>query len=253
MLIAKGSVRTIGKHEVLTIPGRAVQVLPFWSPDDVKQLIHSIEEFLKNHRETTVVGGVLLLALGFWAVRLIAACALGAGLLACVWFGLTLCGLEGLLNIPDGSIATWALAALGFVVGTAVALQPGAVIGAAAVRLTLALLCLAFADGMAETFAWPPQVVTILGVAGSVLAPPLGLAFLAAHLLAMGLGAQGVGLYIVLCLTLVSVHVMTGGRWIPTPARRRPTRTRAAEKTSSIGINDLLPARGNTKHLETES
>lgn len=252
VLLAKGSVKTIGDFEVFVVSGPKARILPACGLDDVKQTIGEIDGFLKRHRELAVLGGVLLLVLGFYSVRLIAACALGVGLFLSIWLGLTVCELDDMLRIPGNPVAVWALPTLGFVLGCVVALQPGTAIGSAMVRITLATLCLAFADNIAETLGWPQQVVMILGVVGSVLAPPLGLALLAAYMLVMGLNAQGLAIYLVLFLVLVSVHVLTGGRWVPTSLRRRITRACGRKTTFSKGINELLSANRRTNALESK-
>jgi len=253
MLIAKGTVSTVGNREMLTVSGSAAQVLPFPTLDDLKRAIHDFNEFLKQHREVAVLGGVLLAVVGFWAVRLVAAGALGLTLAGSVWFGLALSGLQGFLEVPHGTAALAALAALGFLVGCVVALRPETIVGRVAVRLTLALLCLAFAEGMSETLGWPVEVAALAGLAASLLVPPAGLVLLVAHMLVIGLDAYGVGVYIVLFLAVVSVHVLVGGRWVPMPAKRKPRRARSSARTFCLGINDLLSAGKSGNRLEARS
>jgi hypothetical protein len=153
------------------------------------------------------------LLLGFAFLRL-AASKVGGILGALVaWHAAVIAACEGLLLLPEESALLVML--LGFAVGALLGARRDNLVGYLAQRLALIVLFLVGAEAMARQFAWPVGLTQAVVLLGTLVSPVIGLWFLGAYLLAVGLGASGTGSYVVLGAAAIVVHTLVRGAWIP--------------------------------------
>ncbi len=214
LLFAHGGAWPIGKRTVLKANGVSCSPLKLetmWA--DVGGFFDAENSLLSRYRGAVLCVGIVLLLLGYLFVRILSALFGGALGMIFGWWAISLVFMYAGYDLPVGGAIAAHL--LGFLFGIWLGVTRRGWPSYLFQRASIGLLVYLLAEGIAHQFGWSADVVSIIGLLGSLLSPALGVGLTASFLMAGGIGLVGLSALPIIAATGVSVHLMTGGSWFP--------------------------------------